>query len=68
MASFSKNRLINIFVNNGLLRKNEFEDTLRMYRERLGLNVIGVECELRRGVLRIWNARAAHGWPAAKTF
>src|SRR5205085_6687085 len=36
-------RLINIFVNNGLLRKNEFEDTLKMYRERLGLNVIGVD-------------------------
>src|SRR5713101_1306342 len=36
-------RLTNIFVNNGLLRKNEFEDTLTMYRQRLGLNVIGVE-------------------------
>ena len=36
-------RLTNIFVNNGLLRKGEFEDTLRMYRERLGLNVIGVD-------------------------
>jgi len=36
-------RLTNIFVNNGLLRKNEFEDTLEMYRERLGLNVIGVD-------------------------
>ena len=36
-------RLTNVFVNNGLLRKNEFEDTLRMYRERLGLNVIGVD-------------------------
>jgi GMP synthase (glutamine-hydrolysing) len=36
-------RLTNIFVNNGLLRKNEFEDTLKMYRERLGLNVIGVD-------------------------
>ena len=36
-------RLSNIFVNNGLLRKNEFEDTLKMYRERLGLNVIGVD-------------------------
>ncbi len=36
-------RLTNIFVNNGLLRKNEFEDTLQMYRERLGLNVIGVD-------------------------
>ena len=35
--------LTNIFVNNGLLRKNEFEDTLKMYRERLGLNVIGVD-------------------------
>ena len=36
-------RLTNIFVNNGLLRKNEFEDTLQMYRQRLGLNVIGVD-------------------------
>jgi GMP synthase (glutamine-hydrolysing) len=36
-------RLTNIFVNNGLLRKNEFADTLKMYRERLGLNVIGVD-------------------------
>ena len=36
-------RLTNVFVNTGLLRKNEFEDTLRMYRERLGLHVIGVD-------------------------
>jgi GMP synthase (glutamine-hydrolysing) len=36
------NRLTNIFVNTGLLRKNEFEHTLEMYRERLGLRVIGV--------------------------
>jgi GMP synthase (glutamine-hydrolysing) len=36
-------RLTNIFVNTGLLRKNEFEDTLRMYREELGLHVIGVD-------------------------
>ena len=31
-----------IFVNNGLLRKNEFTDVLRDY-ECLGLNVIGVD-------------------------
>ena len=37
------NRLTNIFVNTGLLRKNEFEDTLTMYRARLGLHVIGVD-------------------------
>jgi len=37
------NRLSNIFVNTGLLRKNEFDDTLSMYRERLGLHVIGVD-------------------------
>ena len=37
------NRLTNIFVNTGLLRKNEFEDTLAMYRDRLGLHVIGVD-------------------------
>jgi GMP synthase (glutamine-hydrolysing) len=36
-------RLTNIFVNTGLLRKNEFELTLEMYRERLGLHVIGVD-------------------------
>lgn len=40
-------RLTNIFVNTGLLRKNEFEDTLKMYRERLGLNVIGVDASAR---------------------
>jgi len=37
------NRLINIFVNNGLLRLNEFADTLELLRNRLGLNVIGVD-------------------------
>ena len=37
------NRLTNIFVNTGLLRKSEFEDTLAMYRDRLGLHVIGVD-------------------------
>jgi len=36
-------RLTNIFVNTGLLRKNEFEDTLAMYRDRLGLHVVGVD-------------------------
>ena len=36
-------RLTNVFVNTGLLRKNEFEDTLIMYRDRLGLHVIGVD-------------------------
>jgi GMP synthase (glutamine-hydrolysing) len=36
-------RLTNVFVNNGLLRKNEFADTLKMYRERLGLHVVGVD-------------------------
>ncbi len=32
-----------IFVNNGLLRANEFEDTLSLYEEHLHLNVIGVD-------------------------
>jgi GMP synthase (glutamine-hydrolysing) len=36
-------RLTNIFVNTGLLRRNEFEQTLEMYRERLGLRVVGVD-------------------------
>src|SRR2546426_4595616 len=36
-------RLTNIFVDTGLLRKNEFEHTLEMLRERLKLHVIGVD-------------------------
>jgi GMP synthase (glutamine-hydrolysing) len=36
-------RLTNIFVNTGMLRKNEFEQTLDMLRNRLGLHVIGVD-------------------------
>lgn len=35
-------RLYCIFVDNGVLRKNEFEQVLHMY-EQLGLNVIGVD-------------------------
>ncbi len=35
-------RLISIFVDNGLLRKNEFEKVLQTYK-KLGLNVIGVD-------------------------
>ena len=38
-----ENRLTNIFVNTGLLRKNEFENTLEMLRDRLKLHVIGVD-------------------------
>ncbi len=36
-------QLINVFVNSGVLRKNEFEETLEMLRKRLGLSVIGVD-------------------------
>jgi GMP synthase (glutamine-hydrolysing) len=36
-------RLTNIFVNTGMLRKNEFADTLEMLRDRLHLHVIGVD-------------------------
>ncbi len=32
-----------VFVNNGLLRRNEYEETLKLYRENLQLNVIGVD-------------------------
>jgi GMP synthase (glutamine-hydrolysing) len=35
-------RLTNVFVDTGLLRKNEYEDTLDLLRNRLGLNVHGV--------------------------
>ena len=40
-------QLTNVFVNTGLLRKNEFADTLKMYRERLGLRVVGVDATQR---------------------
>jgi GMP synthase (glutamine-hydrolysing) len=36
-------RLTNVFVNNGLLRRNEFNDTLELLRKRLSLNVVGVD-------------------------
>jgi GMP synthase (glutamine-hydrolysing) len=32
-----------IFVNNGLLRADEYEETLRLYKEKLHLNVRGVD-------------------------
>ena len=40
-------RLTNIFVNTGLLRQHEFEDTLDMLRSRIGLNVDGVDVSQR---------------------
>ncbi len=40
-------RLTNIFVNTGMLRKNEFAETLEMLRERLGLRVIGIDASQR---------------------
>lgn len=36
-------RLTNVFVDTGLLRRNEFEDTLHLLCGGLGLNVIGVD-------------------------
>ena len=35
-------RLTNLFVDTGLLRKGEYQQTLELLRERLGLNVAGV--------------------------
>jgi GMP synthase (glutamine-hydrolysing) len=40
-------RLTNIFVNTGMLRKNEFGETLEMLRDRLNLHVIGVDASER---------------------
>jgi GMP synthase (glutamine-hydrolysing) len=40
-------RLTNVFVDTGLLRRNEFHDTLELLRKRLGLNVIGVDASER---------------------
>jgi len=40
--TFGAKRVHCVFVNNGLLRKNEYEDVLKQYRE-IGLNVKGVD-------------------------
>jgi GMP synthase (glutamine-hydrolysing) len=40
-------RLTNVFVDTGLLRRNEFEETLELLRSRLGLNVDGVDASAR---------------------
>ena len=40
-------RLTSVFVNNGLLRTNEFAQTLELLRDRLGLPVVGVEAGAR---------------------
>lgn len=42
--ALSKDRVDCVFVDTGLLRKNEFEDVLEMYKE-LGLNVHGVDAK-----------------------
>jgi GMP synthase (glutamine-hydrolysing) len=39
----NKTRLTNIFVNNGVLRKNEFEKVQQNLRDKLGLHVIAVD-------------------------
>jgi GMP synthase (glutamine-hydrolysing) len=36
-------RLTNVFVDTGMLRKNEYQDTLELLRKRVGLNVDGVD-------------------------
>ena len=40
-------RLTNVFVDTGLLRRDEFRDTLELLRARLGLNVLGVDASER---------------------
>jgi GMP synthase (glutamine-hydrolysing) len=36
-------RLTNLFVDTGLLRRNEFQDTLQLLRKRLNLKVMGID-------------------------
>lgn len=40
-------RLISVFVNNGVLRKNEFQKVQQSLREKLGLNVVAVDASQR---------------------
>jgi GMP synthase (glutamine-hydrolysing) len=60
------NRQACIFVNNGLLRADEFEDTLALYKEKLHLNVRGVDAsaefyEVLKGVSEPEQKRKAIG-------
>jgi GMP synthase (glutamine-hydrolysing) len=41
------NQLTCIFVNNGVLRKNEFQNVQKNMRDRLGLNVVAVDASVR---------------------
>src|SRR6185369_14620560 len=40
-------RLISVFVNNGVLRKNEFAKVQQNLRDKLGLNVVAVDASAR---------------------
>ncbi len=40
-------RLTNVFVDNGLLRKDEFHHTMELLEKRVGLRVVGVNAEMR---------------------
>lgn len=40
-------RLVNVFVDNGVLRKNEFQHTIELLDQRVGLKVIGVDASER---------------------
>lgn len=50
-----------IFVNNGLLRADEFEDTLKLYKDQLHLNVHGVDASR-----EFWDALAGVSDPEKK--
>ena len=43
LRSKDQSRLTSVFVNNGLLRKNEFEKVQQNLRDRLGLHVVAVD-------------------------
>ena len=66
------NQLTCIFVNNGLLRKNEFEDVLASYKD-MGLNVIGADASAEflaalKGVTEPETKRKAIGRLFVETF
>ena len=38
-------RLICVFIDNGLLRYNEYEDVLKIYKKKMSLNIVGVDAK-----------------------
>jgi hypothetical protein len=58
-------RLTCIFVDNGVLRKDEAGEVVRMFRDHFHLNLVHVDAAARFTVARLWGVRIAAGVTAS---